>query len=321
VYCRGYRSRLATGREDADMSNPREPEEAAPALSVTAEQSIVQAPDSQVDTGINSTEAKTDTQETGHETQPTHTDKSPHETHPRSRSSSVESGEASPPRDTSQPAQESAPPLPKEAPPLPAEAPPPTENDGWDFQWSEEAQAYYFYNRLTGATTWDNPRLAPSSGMSSQSQAHLASGAAPPLPAAPSEAPPAGGYNPAIHGDYDPNAWYAQKPSAAEAAAVVAPQGAIFGEDCDFGVSGSFNRFTGAWQAGGDDLQTRHNDENKSRRQLNAYFDVDAVATTHDGRSLKAERSGKKPSKAELKAFKEKRKSRKEEKRRAWLRD
>jgi len=296
------------------MSNPREPEEAAPALSVTAEQSIVQAPDSQVDTGINSTEAKTDTQETGHESQPTHTDKSPHETHPRSRSSSVESGEASPPRDTSQPAQESA-------PPLPAEAPPPTENDGWDFQWSEEAQAYYFYNRLTGATTWDNPRLAPSSGMSSQSQAHLASGAAPPLPAAPSEAPPAGGYNPAIHGDYDPNAWYAQKPSAAEAAAVVAPQGAIFGEDGDFGVSGSFNRFTGAWQAGGDDLQTRHNDENKSRRQLNAYFDVDAVATTHDGRSLKAERSGKKPSKAELKAFKEKRKSRKEEKRRAWLRD
>ncbi|KAF7549442.1 hypothetical protein G7Z17_g6397 [Cylindrodendrum hubeiense] len=65
----------------------------------------------------------------------------------------------------------------------------------------------------------------------------------------------------------------------------------------------------------------RHTDEAKSRRQMNAFFDVDAAANAHDGRSLKAERSGKKPSKNELKAFKEKRRARKEEKRRAWLRD
>jgi len=63
------------------------------------------------------------------------------------------------------------------------------------------------------------------------------------------------------------------------------------------------------------------NDDNKARRQLNAYYDVDAVANSHDGRSLKAERSGKKLSKREVKAFKEKRRERKEEKRRAWLRD
>lgn len=303
------------------MSNAREPEEAALAPSITTEQPIVQAPESRADTGTESTEAKADPQELSLETQPPQPDEPPQETHSRSRSSSIESGEASPPRAASQPAEGSVPPLPKEAPPLPAEAPPSIDNDGWHFQWSDEAQAYYFYNRLTGATTWENPRLAPSSGMASQSQAQPPPGAAPPLPAAPSEALPAGGYNPAIHGDYDPNAWYAQKPSAPETAAVVAPQGAILGEDGELGASGSFNRFTGAWQAGGDDLQNRHNDENKSRRQLNAYFDVDAVATTHDGRSLKAERSGKKPSKAELKAFKEKRKSRKEEKRRAWLRD
>jgi hypothetical protein len=65
----------------------------------------------------------------------------------------------------------------------------------------------------------------------------------------------------------------------------------------------------------------RHSDDAKSRRQMNAFFDVDAAANSHDGRSLKAERSNKKPSKAELKAFKEKRRARKEEKRRAWLRD
>ena len=57
------------------------------------------------------------------------------------------------------------------------------------------------------------------------------------------------------------------------------------------------------------------------KRQMNAFFDVDAAANSHDGRSLKAEQSNKKPSKNELKAFKEKRRARKEEKRRAWLRD
>lgn len=64
-----------------------------------------------------------------------------------------------------------------------------------------------------------------------------------------------------------------------------------------------------------------HNDENKSKRQMTAFFDVDAAANSHDGRSLKAERRGKTLSKKELKAFKEKRREKKEEKRRAWLRD
>lgn len=48
------------------------------------------------------------------------------------------------------------------------------------------------------------------------------------------------------------------------------------------------------------------------------YFDVDAAANSHDGRSLKAERQMKKLSKKELKAFREKRKEKKEQKRRAW---
>lgn len=64
-----------------------------------------------------------------------------------------------------------------------------------------------------------------------------------------------------------------------------------------------------------------YNDENKSKRQMNAFFDVDAAANSHEGKSLKAERSGKKLTKTELKNFKEKRKARKEEKRRAWLKD
>jgi hypothetical protein len=87
-----------------------------------------------------------------------------------------------------------------------------------------------------------------------------------------------------------------------------------------YAATGTFNRFTGKWQAA-DLNPEKFNDENKSRRQMNAFFDVDAAANSHDGKSLKAERSGKKLSKREVKAFKEKRREKKEEKRRAWLRD
>jgi hypothetical protein len=123
----------------------------------------------------------------------------------------------------------------------------------------------------------------------------------------------AGGYNPAIHGDYDENAWYAQ--------ALRAPPPALTAEQqAEFGTAAFFNRRTGQWQAA-DQNAERHSDEAKSRRQMRAFFDVDAAANMHDGRSLKAERAGKKPTRAELKAFKERRRQKKEEKRRAWLRD
>jgi hypothetical protein len=139
----------------------------------------------------------------------------------------------------------------------------------------------------------------------------------PPPPPPAHEKPAAGGYNPAIHGDYDPNAWYAQgsKDEDDEDEAALQAMGGGAG-----GVAVAFNRHTGAFQTE-DQGPGRHTDEAKSQRQMNAFFDVDAAANSHDGRSLKAERSGKKPSKAEVKAFKEKRRARKEEKRRAWLRD
>ncbi|KAL2824051.1 hypothetical protein BDW59DRAFT_162820 [Aspergillus cavernicola] len=204
-----------------------------------------------------------------------------------------------------------APPLPDEIPPpLPNEAPP-AEDDGWEPVWDSAALAYYFYNRYTGASQWHNPRVPDTS-------------TAPPVPPAPGTEepgekapPPLGGYNPAIHGDYDPTAPYAQqyeKPEEANAS------GAGMENTAGYDMVGSFNRFTGRWQ-GESQNPEYHNDENKSRRQMYAFFDVDAAANSHDGRSLRAERSAKKLSKQELKAFKEKRREKKEEKRRAWLRD
>ncbi|KAF2021396.1 hypothetical protein BU24DRAFT_417054 [Aaosphaeria arxii CBS 175.79] len=137
---------------------------------------------------------------------------------------------------------------------------------------------------------------------------------------------PAGGYNPAIHGNYDPNADYAiearrqeeEDEAAAEAAAAVAA--GLPHPTQDYSTTAHFNRFTGRYQASGIN-PNNHSDEAKSQRQMNAFFDVDAAANSHDGRSLKAERRAKQLTKKELQAFKDKRREKKEEKRRAWLRD
>ncbi|KAK8117660.1 uncharacterized protein PG998_005941 [Apiospora kogelbergensis] len=238
---------------------------------------------------------------------------------PKSRSASPaestesrESGEASPIDPSTREVSQS-----DSVPPLPSEPVPESGDDGWDYHWDATHQAYFFYNRITGESTWENPR-ARTSGAS----APAAAVTAPTVPLAPgvaeppkNETPPAGGYNPAIHGDYDPNAWYAQNNAEPEAEHALVPS-----TEAAYAAIGSFNRFTGRWQ-GDDQNPENHNDESKSRRQMNAFFDVDAAANSHDGRSLKAERSGKKPSKTELKQFKEKRRAKKEEKRRAWLLD
>jgi hypothetical protein len=214
---------------------------------------------------------------------------------------------------TSEDGSTSAPPLPtEEMPPLPAEAPPATataeEDDGWAPIWEETAQAFYFYNRFTGATQWHNPRVPEAPLPPGIDPSTIATQPAPPT------GRPAGGYDPAIHGDYDENAWYAQ-PAAVEQPPLPATDPAA-----EYTASANFNRFTGRFQAA-DITPENFNDENKSKRQMNAFFDVDAAANSHNGRSLKEERSGKKLSKQELKQFKEKRKAKKEEKRRAWLRD
>jgi hypothetical protein len=247
---------------------------------------------------------------------------------PAEETSDRESGEASEasesPADHNNNADKDAPPLPNEptpggpplpsepvpsGPPLPAEPAPQQEDDGWDCQWDPNTQAWFFVNRFTGQSQWDNPRVATSAAVP----------VAPGVPQPPaSEKPAAGGYNPAIHGDYDPNAWYAQAnnqddQTASTSAAILDPAEV-------YASTATFNRFTGQFQTA-DAGPERHSDEAKSKRQMNAFFDVEAAANSHDGRSLKAERSGKKPSKAELKQFKEKRRARKEEKRRAWLRD
>jgi hypothetical protein len=214
---------------------------------------------------------------------------------------------------------DSAPPLPdEEVPPLPNEpVPVQPQDDGWDPVWDDNAQAYYFYNRFTGLSQWENPRVPDASQSTSAAgignHDRIANNDHTDKPSS----RPVGGYDPAIHGDYDPTAPYAQEYQEAQSEAT-APQNQD--PNMIYTATGAFNRFTGKWQQAGLTPEN-FNDENKSRRQMNAFFDVDAAANTHDGKSLKAERSGKKLSKKEVKAFKDKRREKKEEKRRAWLRD
>ncbi|KAK4202733.1 hypothetical protein QBC40DRAFT_276032 [Triangularia verruculosa] len=232
-----------------------------------------------------------------------------------------------------------APPLPNEplpgatddnSPPLPTKPTPAPEtvDDGWDYHWNPNDNQYWFYNRFTGVWQLENPRQSTTTTTPSTNAP------IPPAPGVPTTTttttpiPPAdptsisnptsisGGYNPAIHGSYDENAWYAVNARALQQQA----EPSVPPVPAEYAVGGYFNKQTGQWQVPEQGAE-RHSDEQKSRRQMNAYFDVDAAANMHDGRSLKAERAGKKPSKKELKEFKEKRRARKEEKRRAWLRD
>ena len=206
------------------------------------------------------------------------------------------------------------PPLPQEdIPPLPTEENSTDDDDGWAPVWDVATQAYYFYNRLNQKTQWENPRIADIAAAPfefSRISSRKRSASVDRRQEAVTEI---GGYNPSIHGDYDPNADYAQEADGCEDA-TMADRTAVYS------ATGTFNRFTGRWQDASLTPEN-FNDDNRSRRQLNAYFDVDAAASTHDGRSLKAERAGKKLSKKDIKAFREKRKEKKEVKRRAWLKE
>ncbi|EME81566.1 uncharacterized protein MYCFIDRAFT_32555, partial [Pseudocercospora fijiensis CIRAD86] len=129
------------------------------------------------------------------------------------------------------------------------------------------------------------------------------------------------GYNPKIHGNYDPNADYAkfhekkrlEERSMDEQKAFMAST-----QQADYAATMSLNRFTGRAQVG-DLGPDRHSDAAKSGRQMNAFFDVDAAANQHGGKSLKAERRQTRVSKEDAKRYNQERREKKEKKRRGWL--
>ncbi|CAK4016740.1 Hypothetical predicted protein [Lecanosticta acicola] len=145
------------------------------------------------------------------------------------------------------------------------------------------------------------------------------------------EKPPYMGYNPAIHGDYDPNAdyakWHEQKYAQEDATAVASrmpyggPNGVqgygMVGTATEYTSTLGFNRFSGHAQQA-HLAPERHSDSAKSGRQMNAFFDTEAAANSHDGRSLKEERRNIKYTKAEMQEMRKMRHEKKEKKRRQF---
>lgn len=169
-------------------------------------------------------------------------------------------------------------------------------------QWEEPNEPYWL---------WDATRqVIDESGLQYPKSA--------PQPEANKMDPNYSGYNPKIHGHYDPNADYAQyheKKHEVEDGIQQAPLGMVLpAPGTEYTIAGTFNRFTGSFQDA-DKNSDRHNDFNKSGRQMGAYFDVDAAANAHDGRSLKEERRNEKLSKKQIKELAEKRRAKKEKKR------
>jgi hypothetical protein len=216
-------------------------------------------------------------------------------------------------------------PLPKDAPPLPDEPlpAPAEEDDGWSAQLDPASGCWYFLNRFTGLSQWENPRVPTAASSQQYAPGPGTTSHAPGTsePAAPPASPPREpylGYNPKIHGDFDPNADYAKWHQEHQTEEWAASEAALAQPTAAYEQAGTFNRFTGAFQAA-DKSAENHNDENKSKRQLNAFFDVDRAANAHEGRSLKAERANQKLSKKQVKAFNEQRRAKKEQKRRDFL--
>ncbi|KAF2220772.1 hypothetical protein BDZ85DRAFT_267116 [Elsinoe ampelina] len=223
-----------------------------------------------------------------------------------------------------------APPLPdEEPPPLPEEEPPAgdAQDDGWEPRWDYSTNAWYYFNRFTGVSQWENPRVPEATtsasviGAPGTDTAPGTAGASQPAAAGPP--PNYMGYNPKIHGDFDPNADYArfhQSAVDAENGEAVADGTGPSADDLGqmYQQTATFNRFTGSFQSQ-DRGPDAHNDENKSKRQMEAFFDVDKAANAHEGRSLKAQRQRQKLSKEQIQEYNNKKKAKKIKRDRDWL--
>ncbi|KAK5116170.1 hypothetical protein LTR62_008496 [Meristemomyces frigidus] len=185
--------------------------------------------------------------------------------------------------------------------------------DTRETKYEEPIEPYWVWDALTNSLHACGLQQ-PSRNTSSSLPGH-SPGTTPEMTTSQPAQPVYEGYNPKIHGSYDPNADYARfhEPQPEEGATVLGPGQSTAG-DPDYSAIAAFNRASGGYQTA-DKSVARHDDYNKSGRQMNAFFDVDAAANSHEGRSLKDERRQNKLSKKEIKELSQKRREKKEKKR------
>ncbi|KAG4306113.1 hypothetical protein PORY_000101 [Pneumocystis oryctolagi] len=82
-----------------------------------------------------------------------------------------------------------------------------------------------------------------------------------------------------------------------------------------------FNRMSGKWQNDPNKVPENFTEDARALRQQSFYFDVEATAAAHDGRSFRAERQQKRLTKKELANYKKLYRKKKEQRKREWLLD
>jgi hypothetical protein len=181
--------------------------------------------------------------------------------------------------------------------------------------WSDPTQVYWcYYNTVTKNTQWHNP-LVPENNSSTTKQPAVDK-----YPISVPEDPSIPPYNPKIHGDYDN--WRIMYKVSSRTRKEVTPED----EKADlekkkkelFAAQANFNRMTGTFQNPALD-PSNHSDEAKAKRQMEGFFDHDAWAAKHEGRSLKDERRKQKVSKAQIKEWKDGKAAKKREKFMKWI--
>lgn len=134
--------------------------------------------------------------------------------------------------------------------------------------------------------------------------------------------PPFPAYNPKVHGNY---VNWEQKKKEAEGSddEYDMPQ-PVPASQANYGSTASFNRFNNAF-ANTAVHPTRapgaHTGAAKSDRQLKAYYDLDAADQDQSGKSGKAERASRVPTKAEMQMFKQKKEEKQRRNRDALYKD
>ncbi|GAA6054525.1 hypothetical protein JCM3770_005829 [Rhodotorula araucariae] len=178
----------------------------------------------------------------------------------------------------------------------PADSP----QDAWQAVFSQDANAWYFWNAHTGETTWSNPRDAASSSDAA---------------AGPSAAPAsAAATDPNALPEIDPDLVWLDPSLAARKSGVQGAQAA------------RFNARTGRFTADPGLTPDRISQFQRGQRQQEAYYDVQGWEQQLAGRGIKragepdeADDAKKRPSAKQVEKFRQQKEEKRRKKLNAWL--
>ncbi|KAK0458499.1 uncharacterized protein EV420DRAFT_1222315, partial [Desarmillaria tabescens] len=182
------------------------------------------------------------------------------------------------------------------AEPTPAATAAAPTNGDWQAIFSPQHNTYYFYNAVTGQTTWENP-LMP------QPQ---------PQPEAAASSSSSSSYDAALAAGIDPSLAYLDPSLSA------GPSGSVGA----YTATAKFNARTGRFTANDARDPSHMSEYERAKRMSEFYFDVGAWEAQRDQQQQQQEEEGKKrkrPSKKDLDRFKEQKRLKKIAKT-AWLR-